>query len=265
MTASTLARASLKDVATTVLTQLREAIASGVLRAPVDRAALVGFGVRHQLDAIEGALGGHKSAACVAVLDVALAEREDRKPAPELVWTGPEAQAGTARDTSVVLRELFETARESVVLGGYSFKYGRDVLAPLFESMRDHGVDTRFFVHVPQIEHGDAADRYLDKHLGGFLAESWPFGEPRPRIYYDKRALVPGPPYSSLHAKCVVIDGLRAFVSSANFTQRAQERNIEVGVLIDDPSFSSFLAGQWLGLIDAGFVAEYVVGASEGS
>ena len=256
----TLARASLKDVATTVLTQLRDAIASGTLRAPIDRAALAGFGVRHQLDAIEGALGGHKSAACVAVLDVALAEREDRKPIPQLVWTGPEAQTGTARDTSVVLRELFEAARESVVLGGYSFKYGKQVLAPLFASMRDHGVDARFFVHVPQIEHGVDADCHLGTHLGEFLADSWPYGEPRPRLYYDKRALLPGPPYSSLHAKCVVIDGVKAFVSSANFTDRAQERNIEVGVLVEDPSFASFLAGQWLGLIDAGLVAEYLAG-----
>ena len=91
--------------------------------------------------------------------------------------------------------------------------------------MSAHGVDARFFVHVPQVERGEAVDGYLEKHLGGFLAECWPFGEPRPRLYYDKRALSPGPPYSSLHAKCVVVDGARAFVSSANFTQRAQERN----------------------------------------
>ena len=91
----------------------------------------------------------------------------------------------------------------------------------------------------------------------GFVAENWPFGEPRPRIYYDKRALRPGPPYCSLHAKCVVVDGARAFVSSANFTQRGQERNIEVGVLIEDASFASYLAGQWLGLIEAGIVGEY--------
>jgi hypothetical protein len=31
-----------------------------------------------------------------------------------------------------------------------------------------------------------------------------------------------------------------------------------VGVLVDDASFASFLAGQWLGLIEAGIVAEYV-------
>jgi phosphatidylserine/phosphatidylglycerophosphate/cardiolipin synthase-like enzyme len=57
-----------------------------------------------------------------------------------------------------------------------------------------------------------------------------------------------------------VVDGARAFVSSANFTQRAQEQNIEVGVLIDDANFASFLAGQWLGLIEAGIVGEFVPG-----
>jgi phosphatidylserine/phosphatidylglycerophosphate/cardiolipin synthase-like enzyme len=229
-----------------------------MLKPPLDRAALVGFGLRHQLEAIEYALAGHKSAACLAVLDVALAEREDRKPTPELVWTGPEAPAGTARDTAVVLRELFEGARESVILAGYDFTYARDLLAPLHRSMQARGVDARFFVHVKQVTHGDDPEHHLEVQLGGFVAKCWTFGKPRPRIYYDKRALVPGPPYSSLHAKCVVVDGARAFVSSANFTQRAQERNIEVGVLIDDASFATFLAGQWLGLIEAGIVGEFV-------
>ena len=52
-------------------------------------------------------------------------------------------------------------------------------------------------------------------------------------------------------------DGARAFVSSANFTQRGQERNIEVGVLIENSGFASHLAGQWLGLIDSGIVGEF--------
>lgn len=255
MTASS--RASLRSVSTTVLEQLRGAIASGALRPPLDRAALVGFGVRHQLEAIEQALGGHKSAACLSVLDVTLAEREIRRPTPELVWTGPEAPAGTARDTAIVLRELFEGARESVLLAGYSFDHAQEVLSPLHASMRDHGVDARFFVDVPQLEPGTVPTVHLSRYLERFFVESWPFGPPRPGVYYDKRALEPGPPYCSMHAKCVVVDGARAFVSSANFTQRGQERNIEVGVLIDDPGFASFLGGQWLGLIDSGLVGEY--------
>jgi phosphatidylserine/phosphatidylglycerophosphate/cardiolipin synthase-like enzyme len=99
---------------------------------------------------------------------------------------------------------------------------------------------------------------HLAQFFRTFLVENWPFGEPRPRLYYDKRALRPGPPWCSLHAKCVVVDGAKAFVSSANFTQRGQERNIEVGVLIEDANFASYLAGQWVGLIDAEMVGEYV-------
>ena len=184
-------------------------------------------------------------------------EREGRPPSPELVWTGPEAPAGTARDTAVVLRELFEGAKESVVLGGYTFDHAEDVLAPLHASMRERGVEARFFVHIPQIGRSVDTAAHLSTSLGRFFTESWPFGDPRPRVYYDKRALMPGPPFCSLHAKCVVVDGARAFVSSANFTQRGQERNIEVGVLIEDANFAGYLAGQWHGLIETGIVGEY--------
>lgn len=250
-------RASLKNVATTALRTLRDAIATGQLRTPVGRGALVGFGIRHQIEAIEGALAGHKTAACLAILDVALAEREERRPTPELVWTGPEAPAGAARDTAIVLRSLFEGARESVLLAGYSFDHANDVLAPLHGAMSKYGVDARFFVDVPQVERGVVPEEHLARTFERFLRENWPFGDPRPKLYYDRRALTPGPPWHSLHAKCLVVDGVRAFVSSANFTQRGQERNIEVGVLIEDPSFASYLSGQWLGLVDAGIVGEH--------
>jgi phosphatidylserine/phosphatidylglycerophosphate/cardiolipin synthase-like enzyme len=37
---------------------------------------------------------------------------------------------------------------------------------------------------------------------------------------------------ANLHVKCVVVDRQVVFVSSANFTEAVQERNIEVGVLL---------------------------------
>lgn len=253
-----LGRPNLREVSTSAIERLRNAIAAGQMKTPVDRAALLGCGIRHQLDAIENALGGHRSAACLAILDVALAERAVRRPTPQLVWTGPEEPGGTARDTAVVLRELFESARESVILAGYSFDHAATVLAPLHAAMRAYGVRASFFVNIPQA-HGPSRseDEHLTEHLGGFLQRNWPFGPPLPTVYYDRRALVPGPPFCSLHAKCVVVDGSRAFISSANFTQRGHDRNIEVGVLIEDPSFASYLAGQWMRLVDAALVGEY--------
>lgn len=123
--------------------------------------------------------------------------------------------------------------------------------------MKGHGVEAFFFVEIDQIKPGVKPDDHLKAQLGGFLRDNWPFGEPRPRIHYDKRSLKPGPPWCSLHAKCLVVDGRRAFVSSANFTQRGQERNIEVGVLVEDAGFARSLAGQWMGLVGGQLAGEY--------
>ena len=59
-----------------------------------------------------------------------------------------------------------------------------------------------------------------------------------------------------MHAKCVVVDGECALVTSANFTWRAHEQNTECGVLLESASFAHHLARQWLGLIDAGLAVE---------
>lgn len=256
-------RADLGEVATNVLERLRESIAADRMRVPITRAALLAFGLKHQLDAIEGALAGHGKHACLSVLDVALAERRHAaRPELELVWTGPERGHATARDTAVVLRALFESAREQVILAGFSFKKGSHVLEPLHRAMRDaesegRTLDVRFFVHVQQVQHLRAdAEAHVAAELEAFLHEAWPFGEPSPKLYFDRRALVPGPPWSSLHSKCVVVDGARAFVTSANFSVRAHEHNIETGVLVHDEAFARALARQWLGLVEA----ELVVG-----
>lgn len=63
----------------------------------------------------------------------------------------------------------------------------------------------------------------------GPLRDVWTFGLPKPDVYYDPRTATPGPPWASLHAKCVIVDDENAFITSANFTDRGQSRNIEVG------------------------------------
>lgn len=245
----------LTPVSTGSLERVREALVCGRLRVPLSSDALVEFGLREQLDTLAAVLGGLTRDACVAVLDAVLAERVVHgKPPPEVVWTGPEGSSAIARDTAVVLQQLFESARARVVLAGYSFSHATELLQPLHATMLRNGVRAHFFVDITQAAVADTGDEYGRQQLRSFMQTNWPFGAPYPEVYCDKRALRPGPPYASLHAKCVVVDGERAFVSSANFTSRGQNRNIEVGVLLDDVSFAGQLERQWMSLVSSQLV-----------
>ena len=53
-----------------------------------------------------------------------------------------------------------------------------------------------------------------------------------------------------LHAKAVVADDEAVFVTSANLTEAAWDRNIEVGLLIRDRSLAETLVCHFQGLID---------------
>ena len=114
-----------------------------------------------------------------------------------------------------------------VLIGGYAFYHGKDIFAPLHEVM---------------------VERRRDDNVHGFRQriprEELAFGAPHPSIYCDPRT---GEPQArcNLHAKCIVVDEARALVTSANFTDRGQTRNIEMGILIDDPALATRLVHQW--------------------
>ncbi len=52
-----------------------------------------------------------------------------------------------------------------------------------------------------------------------------------------------------LHAKCVVVDGASALVTSANFTPNAQLKNIELGVKLEDPEIAVRIETQFEELV----------------
>lgn len=204
-----------------------------------------------------GALLGAPVETAVRVLE-AVREERLRPPATRasLVWTGPETRGSGARDTAVVVRELFAGAARHVLIAGYSFERGEAILAPLHAAMRDRGVRAEMFVHLREAT-GVPADPegYLRAQAEAWRRAYWPFGAPAPTLYVDPRAAVPGS-YASLHAKCIVVDGERALVGSANFTDRGHARNIEAGVLVEDARFAEELARQFHDAVGAGlFVA----------
>ena len=88
-----------------------------------------------------------------------------------------------------------------------------------------------------------------------FRNQHWPPDRPLPEIYFDLRSLdLDSRRRAVLHAKCVVIDGQTSFVSPANFTEAAQERNIEVGVLVRSPIIAVQLTNFFVVLVSSGAV-----------
>ena len=80
-------------------------------------------------------------------------------------------------------------------------------------------------------------------------------GAALPQVFHDPRALEASKgPRACLHAKCVIVDGRSALVSSANFSEAAQERNIEAGVVIEDEVFARDLGAQFESLVRAGLL-----------
>jgi len=173
----------------------------------------------------------------------------------ELVWTGPEGHSAFSRDTSVVVRELFERAKHSILLSTFVVHQGRTVFGSLAKRMDElPELHVQVFLHVGR---GPRDTRYGSEILREFASEfraNWP-GSRLPEVFYDPRALASDPrERATWHAKCVVVDDSVAFVTSANFTEWAQHRNVEAGVLVRDARVAVQLSGQFKGLVDAQLV-----------
>jgi phosphatidylserine/phosphatidylglycerophosphate/cardiolipin synthase-like enzyme len=73
-------------------------------------------------------------------------------------------------------------------------------------------------------------------------------------VYYDPRALELDGPSGVLHAKAIVIDDEVALVTSANLTEAALDRNIELGLLVRDRALALSVSTHFRTLIDRGLL-----------
>jgi phosphatidylserine/phosphatidylglycerophosphate/cardiolipin synthase-like enzyme len=242
---------SLARLSDTDLQSLIAALRSGRLAAPYSGLQLsrivpapLSASVRESLGGLE-ARGFSPEQIATAFELVAQDRRNPRMAGPllELVTSGPEAPGITNRDTAVVVRELFAHAQRSVLVVGYAIFQGQQVFEALADRMKEvPELDVQFYLNISRPD-GDttASEIIVARFQQRFKDRQWPVGRRLPTVFYDPRSVSDDLPVrSSLHAKCIVVDGEHVFVSSANFTEAAQERNIEVGVNIR----SSWLAEQ---------------------
>jgi phosphatidylserine/phosphatidylglycerophosphate/cardiolipin synthase-like enzyme len=143
------------------------------------------------------------------------------------VWTGPEAP-GEQRLTASVLHELVAGARRRVLLVSFAAHTLPSLAADLEAAVaRSCVVDVVFETEA------DSAGGYSSH-------EARPFGDV-PGICRWRWPIELRTHGAVLHAKTLIIDGERALVGSANLTKRALTANLELGVLIRDPTLASAL------------------------
>ena len=240
----------LLSLASSELRQLAGALESGRLTPPYCAINLQRF-VSHALTAAvassmtELAGCGCSPLALARVLEL-LATEVDRRPLLEeivdLVATGPEGGEGTPRATSVVVGDLFRGAKKSVLVAGYAVRQGQRVFKDLADRMAESPkLRVRLYLDI-QRTNGDTSipEEIVRRFSQRFRSTQWPSQRPVPDVYYDPRSVaIDRSKAGALHAKCVVVDAERLFVSSANFTEAAQERNIEIGLLLNSPVLAS--------------------------
>ena len=184
-----------------------------------------------------------------------IAKADSRLPRPDLVWSGPEVPGLYARDTRQVYEEVLGSAGRSIWLSTYAYFDGPKVFEILARRMDAvSGLRVTLLLNI-QRKRGDTtvAEQVVRRFADRFWAAEWP-GTSRPRIFYDPRALDTDSPSGVLHAKAVVADDETVFITSANLTEAALERNIELGLLVRDGALAASVSAHFQTLIDRGLL-----------
>ena len=180
-----------------------------------------------------------------------IAKADSRLPRPDLVWSGPEVPGVHARDTRQVYEELLGSAERSVWVSTYAYFDGPKVFEVLARRMEKASQLRVSLLLNIQRRRGDTtgAEQLVRRFADRFWTAEWP-GASRPSVFYDPRALDLDAPGGVLHAKAVVADEEAVFVTSANLTEAALERNIELGLLVRDRALAASMVCHFQALID---------------
>ena len=160
-------------------------------------------------------------------------ERAEPSDLLELVVTNPFESESPARDTRAVMLSLFEQAEIELLIVGYALHKSANLLRPLADKMLEKpGFNVCFCLDLrkPVGWSNEGLQDYLHQFAVEFQDKHWPW-RPLPEVWLDDRSWrSAGNEGRGLHAKCIVADCAQALITSANLTEAAQYRNIEISI-----------------------------------
>ena len=184
--------------------------------------SLKGWLEKSDLNALENACKEEDSVTtseCIAALRASNTVRwgtADREKV-ELVWTGVSTPLVSTRKTEQVLLETIEAAENELFIVSY-VAYDVDSIVKALRKAIARGVKIEILMESTS----DYGGRISMDSIALFKREV-----PEAILYWWNES------GASVHAKCAVSDGKVAFVTSANLTGAAMEKNMELGIKIE--------------------------------
>jgi len=155
----------------------------------------------------------------------AAASLQEIRGAVELVWTGPSTGKVSVRHTEQVLCEVIDSAKRKLFLVSF-VAYRVDSIVNALRNAIGRQVEITVLLETSSDEGGRVKNHDSIKAMQLLL--------PSLNIcIWSPEKNASGNYSGAVHAKCAVADGERAFITSANLTTAAMERNMELGVLVN--------------------------------
>lgn len=190
---------------------LYQIVTSPVARAVLDR--LIAEWSRTEIsgDVLSGILVGAAYAR----------EKAQRESSVELVWTGPTTPFVATRRTEQVLLDLIHRAQSDLFLVSF-VAYDVASVVDALNAAAARGIEVRILLEASASQGGSlSVDPVATMRRCVPLADLYVWTD-RPEPFTEGR----------VHAKVAVADGNSAFLTSANLTGHALEKNMEAGVVI---------------------------------
>ena len=170
--------------------------------------------------------------------------RVERELSVELVWTGPTTRFVPTRRTEQVLLDLIASAQADLFLVSFVAYDVRSVVTAMNEAA-SRAVRLRVLLEASTSHGGSLSiDPAAMMRARVPAADIYTWKE-KPEPFVDGK----------VHAKVAVVDGARAFITSANLTGHALEKNMEAGVLVNGGPVPRTLGDHIQALIDVGVIA----------
>ena len=157
----------------------------------------------------------------------------------ELVWTGPTTPFVSARRTEQALLQVINSAEQSLFITSF-VAYDVSTVVKALNVAKARGVSITMLLESSQNHGGSISIDVIGKMrdlVPGAQIYAW---RNKTGEFADGR----------VHAKVAVADSRSCFLTSANLTGYAMERNMEAGVLISGGCIPKLLASHLQSLVD---------------